>query len=432
MLFNNTAGPSLLASAFRAETAKYKDPSMSSEVDVALGFPTTFLPLDYRNGMYNLVDNIVDGGSYGNYCIGMGDGSIVMFIGKTGTAKTTFAVQAATSIVAPFQNSMIIHEDLERGSSKPRIQNVSGWTPAMVHYRYILRQEGITAESFYERTMLHCGQKMELAAKHPDEYTYNTGLFNAFGQPIRKIIPTVIILDSLPLLMPKDISDEEKLSGQMSATSQAKTNSLIFRRLAQHLNKSNTILFIINHINQNININPFAPKQAQINYLKQDETLPGGNMAMYLSNNIIKFTNSTKLTDDKTFGINGFHSKVQLVKSRTNRAGQELQMIYNQDYGFDRHLTNFQALKDADLIRGSGTWFYLDGLPSIKFQQKQFLQKFYESELLRRAMMETCVELYQSYIPKFAQPSSEMTEDEIISNLIDAYDDPDETFEDIA
>ena len=153
---------------------------------------------------------------------------------------------------------------------------------------------------------------------------------------------------------------------------------------------------------------------------------------MYLSNNIIKFTNSTKLTDDKTFGINGFHSKVQLVKSRTNRAGQELQMIYNQDYGFDRHLTNFQALKDADLIRGSGTWFYLDGLPSVKFQQKQFLQKFYENPLLRRAMMETCVELYQSYIPKFAQPSSEMTEDEIISNLIDAYDDPDETFEDIA
>ena len=425
MQLYNTAGQSKLADMFRAETRKSKDPSMSSEVDVAIGYPTTFLPLDFKNGMYNTIDNIVDGGSYQNQCLGIGDGTIVMCIGKAGTAKTTFAVQAATSIVAPYPNSVIIHEDLERGSSKSRIQNVSGWTPAMVQHRYILRQQGITAESFYERVKIHCNQKMEAAAKMPEEFTYFTGLFNSYGKPIYKIIPSVIILDSLPLLMPKDLTEEEKLAGQMSTTSQAKTNARIFRTIAPDLAKANVILFVVNHINQNVNISNM-PKSAQINYLKQDETLPGGHMALYLSNNIIKFTTSTKLTDEKEFGINGFYSKVQLVKSRTNRAGQEVKMVYNQDYGFDRMLTNFVTLKEAGAIRGSG-WYYFDGLEHMKFQQKGFLKKFYEEPIMREAMRDLSLEVFNTYIPKHDLGSStDMSVDDVMANIVSAYNDPSE------
>ena len=55
----------------------------------------------------------------------------------------------------------------------------------------------------------------------------------------------------------------------------AKLNTQIFKRLAQPLKKANVTLLVINHINQSIDINPFAKKAAQINYLSQDESIPG-------------------------------------------------------------------------------------------------------------------------------------------------------------
>lgn len=410
---------SLLAQNFREETKKFKDPAMSSEVDLPIGYPTTFLPLDFINGMYvenQIMDNSV---KYNNYSIGMGDGSIVMVIGKTGSAKTTFAIQAATSIVAPFKNSVIIHEDLERGTTKPRVSVIAGWNMGMIEQRYILRQSGITAETFFTRVMLHCNNKIKLAEQYPEEMTYDTGLFDVYGKKIRKVIPSVMILDSLPLLMPGDLTEDEKLSGQMSTTAQAKTNARIFRTIAPKINQANVILFVINHINQNININPFAPKQAQINYLKQDETLPGGHMAMYLSNNIIKFVTSDKLNSEKEFGINGFYSKVQLIKSRSNRAGQEVRLVFNQNTGFDRVLSNYVFLKDNGGVHGSGAWFYLDGCPDMKFNQKQFTEKFFNEPKLRYAMRNLVTEIGQSMIPRKA--GDEMGVDSLMENLLMSY-----------
>lgn len=412
---------SFLAAAFRSETKKLKDPAMSSEVSVPIGYPTTFLPLDYRNGMYNVVESVIDDTTYENYSIGVGDGSIIQLIGKAGTAKTTFAMQMATSIVAPFKNSVVIHDDLERGASKTRIANVTGWRPRRIEQQYILRQSGITAENFYARVKLHCDMKIQGAIANPEELTYFTGLYDSQKKPVYKIIPSVYILDSLALLMPGQYADEEELSGQMSTTASAKANSSIFRRIAPALNQANVILILVNHVNQAVNIKAI-PQQAQINYMKQDETIPGGFMSLYLSNNIFKFITSDKLYDDKAFGINGFVSKIQIIKSRTNRAGQEFKMIYNQDTGFDRILSMYQMLKDEDLVRGASTGMYIDGLPEIKFSQKRLIEKFYNEEKLRYVFRELVTEVGESYIPKRTFDSvEEMTEDELAMRLIESY-----------
>ena len=70
--------------------------------------------------------------------------------------------------------------------------------------------------------------------------------------------------------MPENVSEEEELSGQMSATSIARVNNSIIKRLAGPLERGNIILIAINHITQKIEINAFAKTQAAINYLKQD------------------------------------------------------------------------------------------------------------------------------------------------------------------
>lgn len=148
---------------------------------------------------------------------------------------------------------------------------------------------------------------------------------------------------------------------------------------------------------------------------------------MYLSNNIIKFATSTKLTADKDFGINGWISKITLIKSRMNRAGQEFGMIYDQQSGFSRELSMFQMLVENDLVN-TGTWSYLKGLDTKKFQKKTFLEKFNSDEDVRRHMKMLVSDLGNSLLSNanVADISKKPMEEEVIENeffasLIDDY-----------
>ena len=67
-------------------------------------------------------------------------------------------------------------------------------------------------------------------------------------------------------------TEEEELSGQMSATSSDKTNTSMFKRIIPMLKSANIILLMINHITQNISMSIF-PQKSQVSYLKPEESL---------------------------------------------------------------------------------------------------------------------------------------------------------------
>ena len=66
---------------------------------------------------------------------------------------------------------------------------------------------------------------------------------------------------------------------------------------------------------------------------------------LYLANNIFRVDTASKLTSDKEYGIDGFMTKITIIKSRSNRAGQEIDLVYNQNRGFDNIYSNFTLLK---------------------------------------------------------------------------------------
>ena len=369
---------------------KYKDPSLSQEMSFPVSYPTSILPLDYMNGIRSYITELDRDITYNYDSIGIEEGSIVMLVGKPGCGKTSLAIQAATSIARRYPESIILHEDAEGGTSIPRILSLSGWTTRELIKQYSPRNSGINSDSFFERVNSFCQKKIELAEQYP-ELKYFTGIIDYEGKPVYKLVPSFVILDSLAMLGPKGMTEEEKLAGNMSAAQVAKLNKQVFVRLAQPLKQANVIMFIVNHLNQNISINPFAPKSAQTNYLSADESIPGGTTPLYLSNNVFKLTPSIKLTADKDFGINGFIIKNKMIKSRTNRAGQEVSLVYDQTYGFDRTYTCYQMLKDQKLVHGSGAWFYLEGMPQVKFQQKAFKSKLEDSIMLRQCFRELSV-----------------------------------------
>jgi uncharacterized protein YfeS len=257
---------------------------------------------------------------------------------------------------------------------------------------------------------------MTLAKEHPDEFLIDTGLKDRNGNDIVNLPPTVYILDSIALLVPENISKEEELSGQMSTTAAAKANAKIFREIIPKLKQANIILIGINHLTTKIEINPMIHTKAAINYLKTDESTVGGSTPLYLANNIFKFEAGDKLKDSELFGINGFTVKISLIKSRSNRAGQEGYYVYDQVRGYNNYLTNLLYCKNNKILQGAGVGYYFDGEEGgvTKFRLSTFMDKIKQNKSFRLFFKKMIRKLYRTtYINKI-ETEEEYDEEEDI------------------
>lgn len=384
----------LLATKFREKTSKEKDVRMKKEAEQDVSYSTGFLSFDFMNGTVVHV-NKKDGTKYQYNSIGIVDGSMVMVIGRSGCGKTTFIMQSASNIIKPFKTSCIFHDDIEGGITKSRKEKLTGLHGKELNERYISRNSGITAENFYERIkMIHDIKVIE----NREEFEYDTGLLSTDGDPIYKLEPTVYILDSLAMLMPEKYTDEEELSGQMSATAAAKTNSSLFKRVIPMLKEANIILFIVNHITEKVEINAFSKTPALVSYLKPGETLPGGRAPIYLSNLLIRLDDGTKLKEKDGFGINASIVDITILKSRTAPVNSTVSLIFNYSEGFDKELSLFYLLKEFGYINGAGAYLYIGDRSDIKFSQKMFKTKLIESPELQEIFAEYCMKALSELI----------------------------------
>lgn len=369
------------ADQFRTVVSKEKDPRKKREAEPDVAYPTGFLAFDFLNGV-KVYYKKKDEEEYRSYnSIGIVDGSMVMIVGRSGCGKTTFAIQTAGNIVKRYDTSTIFHDDIEGGIVLTRKQQLLDLYGEEFNSRYVARNTGITAENFYERIkMIH-----DIKNSDRGSYEYNTGEFDANGNLIIKLEPTVYILDSLALLMPEKYADEEDLSGQMAATAAAKTNSAIFKRIIPMLKNANIILFVINHITEDVQINPFAKKQQQLAFLKPGETIGGGRVPIYVTNLLIRLDDHSKLKEEEGYGINGIKVNATFYKSRTSNAGNSITLILDYRNGFDAELSLFDLLKDNKRVGGAGAYLYFNCRPDLKFSQKQLKSKLAENPELQKA-----------------------------------------------
>ena len=105
---------------------------------------------------------------------------------------------------------------------------------------------------------------------------------------------------------------------------------------------------------------------------------------------MIKFISSTKFKEEDD-GFDGFAVRAELIKSRSNKAGQACNLIYNQLTGFDPIMTLYQYAVDNELVDGRNPYKYFKANKDIKFDSRQFRKEFNENESLRNIMMESVV-----------------------------------------
>ena len=388
----------LLSTLFREKVSKEKDIRKKSETEQDVAYSTGFLSFDFLNGT---VVYVSDGEHKFKYnSVGILDGSMVMVIGRSGCGKTTWIMQSAANIIRGFETSCIYHDDIEGGITQARKEQLTHLHGEDLSNVYISRNSGINAENFYERIKMIHDLKME----HREEMIYDTGLFDSQYKRIYKFEPTVYILDSLALLMPEKYSEEEELSGQMSATAAAKANSSIFKRVIPMLKAANIILFVVNHITEKVEINSFARTPSLISYLKPGETLPGGRAPIYLSNLLIRLDDGSKLKDGEGFNIKGSIVTLTVLKSRTAPASSSVNLVFNYEEGFDRELSLYLLLKEKGYISGAGAYLYIDGHPEVKFAQKNFKAKLQENEQLQQIFSEASIKALSELITDPGEP----------------------------
>jgi RecA/RadA recombinase len=360
---------SLLAYNFRQQVSKDKDFRMRDEAKCDLGYPTGFLNFDFTNGCVVHVKSEEKGLDYNYYSVGITDGSIVTFIGRAGCGKTTFVAQAAANIVRPFKTSCIFEDSLEGGLTWSRRETLSGFHDKELNDRYIVRNAGINAQNFYKRIkMIH-----DMKIAEPEKYMYDTGLLDNFGNSLHKFEPTIYILDSIALIMPEEYEEDKDVTNNMAGAQAAKVITQIFRSIIPLLKTANIILLGINHILDDPGA-ALEKKKALTAYLKQGETMPKGKTVIYLSNNIVRLDDATKLKENEKFKFLGSIVEVSFVKSRTGGT-KKTSMIFSQDYGFDSVLSLYLFLHQAGRINGQGVGMYLDDNNEFKFSMSNLKEK---------------------------------------------------------
>ena len=401
---------SFLIDQFRTMLSKCKDVRQNIEASCGVGYPTGSINFDFKNGSIIYVKDQKNNKEFKYYSLGVTDGSLNTVIGRSGCGKTTWVLQSAANIVRPFKNGYIMHEDIEGGVTETRKQKLMKFNNEEFRSKYICRDTGITAENFYQRIKMLYDLKMQ----NYKEWEYDTGCYDHFGNRIFKLQPTVVILDSIAMLMPEKYVNEEEISGQMSAVAAAKTNAGLVKRIIPMLKAANIILFAINHVLTNVEINPYQREKTSIAYLKQGEYTPGGKEFGYLANLFIRF-NDSKLKPE-TYDIDGSMVDIEFIKSRSSKAGKMCTMVFNQDEGFDNDLSTFVLLKDNNKIKGAGAYQYIDGHPEFKFTQKKFKSLLAQEPEFGKIVAEAAFDILSE---KLEADNKEVDIDKV--NVVDNY-----------
>jgi len=364
---------SVLADMFRKKVSEMKDYNMSNEAKEETGYTTGYLPLDYLNGYMATELNPETGKTEPYYSLGITDGSY-----------TTLVAQIAANIVRPFKTSMIFEDSIEGGLTTPRRMSLSRFSDVGYKERYIIRNTGINAENFYKRIkMIH-----DMKTQHPEEFIYNTGRKDLYGNPIMKLEPTVYIIDSIAILMPEKYTDEDELAGKSMGAASALIVTNVFKTILPMLKAANIILFGINHILEDVNMTAM-PKKTSVPGLKQGERMPKGRTVTYLANNIFRLDHAGKLKEDEGYKFNGSLVDVSMVKSRNSGHKTSVRLVFDYNNGFDPWISLLRFMQDRKLLYGGGVSMSFDPEKRFKFSQASFRQQIFDDPEFRAEFIKT-------------------------------------------
>lgn len=396
--------------AAKGKKAKNYFNANASVVSYSTGIPT----LDYVLG-YKVNVNDADGKFVEQYpALGITAGSYVLFIGKPGVAKTSFAIKIATHIVRPFENGMVMHFDIEGASNYSRIQALSGWTVNEMKEKYILRTEKVTLNDI-KSTINDIYQEK---VSNRERYVYNTGKKNEFNEDIIIFEPTVVILDSIATIttgIGEDKASVERMEEVSTQTDRMRLTGEIgrfFNELLPILKEANIILIAINQIKVNPGMG-VVRQPGLILGLKENEACPGGMGPLFNAQILLKFvavgSDKYNMEDD---GFSGFKIRTEVIKSRVSAALQTCNLIFDRNTGIDMLRSTVDFAKDLGFVGGNRSGYYFVDNKEHKFTQRAMHEDFSKDRELYRILKNLTIPVLETQLSgitpeEFSTPEEE-------------------------
>ena len=348
--------------------------------DTFVNYSTGILPLDYANGFWLDVKN-QNGERYSQPITGIIGGTYISVVGCTGVGKSTLADQIAYNIIKDFKDGLMDHIDAERTSLKHRMIQVMG--ADMDDERIILTKTKTSIEDTLDKINRIC----EIKQNGGDLYKYDVHNRTYNGKTFRHYIPTVIVIDSLPSFNSKEYNVED-LGTNMDAARAAKDISRFYNNTLDRMQEFNITIITINHIRPKIDANPYAKPPAGLLLMPQTESLPRGTVSQYMSQNCFRINSiKSNMYTKEDNGFEGVKCTIQLAKTKTNFIGATVDAALLKDYGFDPLYSIYEYCNSIGLVQGRNPYLYIQGLETMKFNRKDFRDKFKGEDLFRHSVL---------------------------------------------
>ena len=186
-----------------------------------------------------------------------------------------------------------------------------------------------------------------------------------------------------------------------------------YSELQQYIKEANITVISINQIKTNPNMG-IVKSPAEILYLAQDEALPGGKAPQFLASYLVKFVavGSEKYTKEDD-GFDGFGDKLLIVKSRTNQAGQVVNLVYDKVKGMDSLRSSVEFAKSLGYLNGNKNAYYLGDNKDIKFTKKNMHEDFKENTDLYKTLYGYIVPELESRLSTITPEEMEVVDEEL-------------------
>lgn len=378
----------------------------------SIGYPSGLLPLDYSNGYWVHVNNKGNTDVPKQWLnIGTQGGSFYTIIGNSGVAKTTLAVQIGSAEIYDFTFGDFYHIDAEGTSNPTRVQMLNRFSDDLMLDKYHFPDLIYVEDTF---KMIYELAQMKISNK---DFAYYTGCYDQMGNEIIIPQPTVVLIDSLPSLQTKDVEDSNELGSQTYNMRLAIAYNTFYKRLRPIIRDANITTMAINHIKEKPEMG-FVKTQAKIQYLKPSESIPGGSGPIYYSQNLLRMIYRGKFTEEK-HGFGGFMVEAMNLKSKTNKSGTSVHLVFHEKYGFEPIITLMNYADELGLVHGRNPYCFFESAPDIKFNTKDI--SYIHDERIHKILMDECKPYLMNMVGESVLSDRDISPTELMRRLEESY-----------
>lgn len=333
------------------------------------------------------------------------------FTGKSGTGKSSLAIQLQTAAVdyctrrfGPYVDFVMF--DVEKHTTLERIRELSKWNDVEIYNRLHFVQQKVSIEEIFNEIQRICSKK----EKMKDESYIEFPILNLDGSAFHHYYPTFVLIDSIAALREYkemeydkagELKENKSIVENIDAMRAAKKNTAFIMQIKNLCMDYNIHIGMINHIETEASMDMFSKPSRNLLHLKAGERLKGGNELIFQSAFMINLTYGKRIDDnDPIYGpyVRGAINKVTYLKNKNGKEGLLFPMVFDSDKGYMPELSDFETLLEFKYGISGTSVYTLDILPEYKLTRKNVLEICYDNPIVARAIQFTSRALLNSLL----------------------------------